>query len=41
MENYPLMIQLAAYIIVDGFVGMVISVAREAIKSFIRKRKKK
>ncbi len=41
MENYPFMIQLASYIIVGGFVGMVISVATEAFKAFIRKRKKK
>ena len=41
MENYSFMIQLASYIIVGGFVGMVISVATEALKVFIRKRKKK
>lgn len=41
MENYPFMIQLASHIIVGGFIGMVISMALEAFKAFIRKRKKK
>lgn len=41
MENYPFMIQLASYIIVGGFIGMVISMALEAFKAFIRKTKKK
>ena len=41
MENCPFMVQLASYIIVGGFIGMVISVAAEAFKAFIRKRKKK
>lgn len=41
MENYPFMIQLASYIIVGGFIGMVISIAMEAVRSFIRKRKQK
>lgn len=40
MENYPFMIQLASYIIVGGFIGMVISLAVEAVRLFIRKRKK-
>ncbi len=41
MENYSFMIQLASYIIVGGFIGMVISMALEAFKAFIMKRKKK
>ena len=32
--------KLASYIIVGGFIGMVISMALEAFKAFIRKRKK-
>lgn len=41
MESCPIMIQLASYIIVGGFIGMVISIAMEAVRSFIRKWKKK
>lgn len=41
MKDYPLMFQLASCIIVGGFVGIAIITVEEAIKSFIRKRKKK
>lgn len=41
MENCPLMVQLASCIIVSGFIGMVMSMVVEALRLFIRKRKKK